>query len=386
MTTPTGAGAPSMVPLPERSFYEQEFAESAIVVALAAPAGPTVESICRAATSMARAGGSLVLVVGVEQPAPGGISGGSADLVASLGKQLGRTPEVLSGPSPEPGEDSVVDWMARLWLAVDDGPSVVVEVAAGTESTVAAGLATAIRAVKLVITDLDGGWGDPPRSFADVLDPGQGYQEALARRQGGRVVPAIERALAGGVTSANLCRAEDLDRELFTFDGTGTLFTSGGYLRLDRLRVDDLPAVEALVAQGVSDGVLRRRDRHEVARLAVTGLGARVVGSDHLSGIVSLDRETYRDELVGEVACLYAVSRFSAAGAGGLLVDGLVEQARAAGLRAVFAVTVSAAAAAFFERKGFVEVSHDELPPTKWDGYDPERRSKARAFLRNTSL
>lgn len=280
----------------------------------------------------------------------------------------------------------MVDWMARLWLAVNDGPSVVVEVADGAESTVAAGLATAVRAVKLVITDPEGGWGEPPRSFADVLDSGQGYQEALAHRQGGRVVPAIERALAGGVTSANLCRAEDLDRELFTFDGTGTLFTSGGYLRLDRLRVDDLPAVEALVAQGVADGVLRSRDREEVARLAVTGLGARVLGSDHLSGIVSLDRETYRDDLVGEVACLYAVSRFSAAGAGGLLVDGLVEQAEAAGLRAVFAVTVSEAAAAFFERKGFVEVDHDELPAAKWDGYDPDRKARARAFLRNTSV
>lgn len=386
MRTPSGAGDSAIVPLPERAFYEQEFSDSAIVVALAAPDRITIDGICRAATSLTRAGGSLVLVVGVDRPGSEAADGGSADLVTALGIQLGRMPTVLTGPSSEPGDDSVVDWMARLWLAVDDGPSTIVEVAVGTESTVAAGLATAVRALKLVITDPEGGWGDPPRSFADVLDPGQGYQEALAHRQGGRVVPAIERALAGGVTSANLCRAEDLDRELFTFDGTGTLFTSGGYLRLDRLRVDDLPAVEALVAQGVADGVLRRRDRHEVARLAVTGLGARVVGSDHLSGIVSLDKETYRDDLVGEVACLYAVSRFSAAGAGGLLVDGLVEQATAAGLRAIFAVTVSEAAAAFFERKGFVEVGHDELPAAKWDGYDPERRTRARAFLRNTTV
>ena len=386
MTPPVGTPASSIVPLPERSFYEQEFAGSAIVVALSAPDASTIEEVCRAATSLARVGGSLVLVVGVGEPAPEAGAGGSADLVAALGTQLGRAPKVLAGPRPDPGGGSVVDWMARLWLAVNDGPSVVVEVADGAESTVAAGLATAVRAVKLVITDPEGGWGEPPRSFADVLDSGQGYQEALAHRQGGRVVPAIERALAGGVTSANLCRAEDLDRELFTFDGTGTLFTSGGYLRLDRLRVDDLPAVEALVAQGVADGVLRSRDREEVARLAVTGLGARVLGSDHLSGIVSLDRETYRDDLVGEVACLYAVSRFSAAGAGGLLVDGLVEQAEAAGLRAVFAVTVSEAAAAFFERKGFVEVDHDELPAAKWDGYDPDRKARARAFLRNTSL
>src|SRR5690606_11675526 len=122
-------------------------------------------------------------------------------------------------------------WLADLWLAIGGGPAVVVEVEAGHESTVAGRLAASLRALKLVITDREGGWGDPSRSFADVQQPSQGYAEALAHRQGGRVVPAIEEALRGGVTSVNLCRAEDLDRELFTFDGTGTLFTSGGYIR-----------------------------------------------------------------------------------------------------------------------------------------------------------
>ncbi|MGN6693920.1 MAG: GNAT family N-acetyltransferase, partial [Aquihabitans sp.] len=173
-----------------------------------------------------------------------------------------------------------------------------------------------------------------------------------------------------------------IDHELFTFDGAGTLFTSGSYVALDRLRVDDLPAVERLVAQGTADGLLRPRTRTEVARLAVGGLGARVVGSGHLAGIVSLDAETYRDHRLGEVACLYTVSRFSGAGAGAQLIDGLVDQASDLGLEAVFAVTVSEVAAAFFARKGFVEVAHEEIPRAKWAGYDPERRAQARAFVR----
>ena len=291
---------------------------------------------------------------------------------------LGSRPVVLAGARAGQPDET---WTAELWLAVHDAPAVVVAVDPGTEATVAAELATAVRALKLVVTDPEGGWGEPPHSFVDVTDRESDHRDALADRQGGVVVPAIDRALDGGVLNANLCRALDLDRELFTFDGTGTLFTRGGYLRLDRLRVDDLPAVESLVDQGVRGGVLKPRSRVEVARLAVTGLGARVIGGDHLAGLVSMERDAYRADVVGEVACLYAVSRFSAAGAGGLLVDGVLAQAAAEGLRAVFAVTVSDLAADFFARKGFDEVGHDDIPAAKWDGYDPARRATARVFL-----
>ncbi len=137
-----------------------------------------------------------------------------------------------------------------------------VEVEPGTEAHVAAHLGAALRALKLVITDPGGGWGKPPRSFADMATHAEAFDAQLADRQGGAVVAAlIAVALDGGVTNVNLCRPQDLDRELFTFDGAGTLFTSGGYVELGPLRVDDLPAVERLVAQGTADGLLRPRTR-----------------------------------------------------------------------------------------------------------------------------
>lgn len=366
---------PALVPLPERSFYEQEFAGSAIVVALARPTATVAEEVCRVATSLGRVGAPLVLVVGTEAPEQ------TDRLVAALHAVVGRAPAIVGGVGVDDAPLDV-DRLADLWLAVHASPAVVVPVPEGREAVAAAELATAVRAIKVVFTDPVGGWGDPPRSFVDVTDPSSGFRAELSGRQGGSLVPAIERALAGGVVNANLCRAVDLDRELFTFDGTGTLFTRGGYLRLDRLRVDDLPAVEALFAQGVEAGLLKPRSRHEIARLAVTGLGARVNGGDHLAGVVSLEREPYVGAGVAEVAALYAVSRFSAAGAGGLLVDGLLSQAADEGLEAVFAVTVSDLAAAFFTRKGFVEVGQDDVPAAKWVGYDPTRRAAARVFLR----
>lgn len=361
------------VPAEERAFYVDEFAGATIVMALAEPDSATVASVGRAAAALAGGGSRLVLVVGTAGAAGGPDQSG---LVAALP----AAPVVLAGPAG-PADDR---WMAELWLAITDRSEVVVEVPAGTESTVAAGLAAALRALKLVVTDPGGGWGVPAKSFVDVHDPARGFELALAERQGGAVVAAVRTALAGGVTSVNLCPAPDVDRELFTFDGVGSLFTSGDYLQLDPLRVDDLPAVESLVAQGTADGLLRPRTRLDVARLAVTGLGARVQSSGHLAGLVSLETAGYEAAQVGEVACLYTVSRFSGAGAGGLLVEGLVSRAAERGLRALFAVTVSEVAGAFFARQGFTEVGHDDVPPGKWQGYDAGRSSLARVFWRPT--
>lgn len=372
----TGPLPDPSVPPEERAFYEEEFAGATIVVSLAPPDRPTVEAVARAAASLAAGGARLVVVVG-----SGSVeTSGRGPVAAALGQALGAEPWVLHDPEGEPDRA----WLADLWLAITDHSAVVVEVEPGTEAHVGAHLGASLRALKLVVTDPGGGWGLPPRSFADMATHAEAMAAQLGDRRGGAVTEAIAVALGGGVTNVNLCRPGDLDRELFTFDGAGTLFTSGGYVELGPLRVDDLPAVERLVDQGTADGVLRPRSRQEVARLAVTGLGARVVGSGHLAGIVSLETEAYADYEVGEVACLYTVSRFSGAGAGGLLVDGLVEQAGALGLRGVFAVTVAAAAADLFARKGFEEVGHDRVPASKWQAYDAERLARARVFWRAT--
>ena len=356
------------IPEAERAFYVEEFGSATIVASLADPSAEAITSIGRAAAALAQGDARLVLVVGA-----GVVDRALVDSLPSAPVELDAT-----------AVEFEAGWLAELWLAITDRREVVVRTEPGLEARVAASLGVALRALKLVITDDRGGWGRPTRSFADVVTHAAAFEHQLADRQAGSVVAALKVALQGGVTNVNLCRAEDLDRELFTFDGAGTLFTSGGYVELGPLRVDDLPAVERLVAQGTADGLLRPRTRLEVARLAVSGLGARVVGSGHLAGIVSLDTEPYRAERMGEVSCLYTVSRFSGAGAGGLLVDGLLSLAWDLGLTSVFAVTVSDVASMFFQRKGFVEVAAGAIPAVKWRSYDEARRSQARAFVRDT--
>ena len=244
----------------------------------------------------------------------------------------------------------------------------------GSAAAVAAEVAGKLRAEKLVLTDPAGGWGDPPRSFADVADLEDDPADRL------EIAAAVRHALAADVPSINLCRPADLDAELFTFDGAGTLFTRDAYVRVSPLSLDDLPVVEELVHRGVAEGFLRPRDRHEVVRVAFGGLCARVARNGHVVGIGSLETDRYLPEHVGEVACLYTVSRFAGEGAGGQLLEGLVALAMDLGLRAVFACTVSEHAAAFFERHGFAHVPQEHLPSIKWDGYDEARRSDVRSL------
>lgn len=350
----------------EREFFIAEFRDVTIVVAVPELSSDAVDPLARTVREFAPGGTRLVLVVS---------SHADADRLVSA------HPEFAVVDSPTVWQDQA---LVDLWITTTDARAIVVVAAepdgvAETAGFVAAGLG----ASKVVFTDPGGGWGSPPKSFVDLTLHRDALGEALRARGIAHVLAAAETALRGGAYSVNLCRAEDLERELFTFDGAGTLLTLGGYVRITRLRVDDLPAVEKLVAQGVADGILKPRTRAQVAGMAIGGLGARVVRTGHLAGIVGLETDAYGREGLGEISGLVTVSEFSGAGSGGLLVEGTLERAAREGLRALFAVTVSDDAAAFFLRRGFREVSREDVPPAKWAGYDPERLARARCFWRD---
>ena len=84
----------------------------------------------------------------------------------------------------------------------------------------------------------------------------------------------------------------------------------------------------------------------------------------------------------GELASLYTLTRFLGEGVGAQIVSHVLVRARELGLTYVYACTTSERVVAFFERNGFRRVSCDELPASKWSGYDPARRALL-ACLRN---
>ncbi|WP_019203689.1 GNAT family N-acetyltransferase [Tsukamurella sp. 1534] len=350
------------VPIPERDFFIDEFRGVTIVVALPTVTEEAIAVVARTVAEFGHGDTRFVFLAAHEDAEP--------------------VARAVTGPVV----DGDAEWddrvTAALWLAIADSRCVVVAAPRGAVVRTAGTISASVRASKMVLTDPGGGWGSPPRSFADMDVHRERLAAHLDERGLGDFIPAAEAALAGGAYSVNLCRAEDLEFELFTFDGRGTVLTQGRYLHLAQLQVDDFPAIEALVAQGVHEGVLKPRSRIEIARMAVGGLGARVLRTGHLAGIVGLETDLYAGTGCGEVSGLITVSEFSGLGAGGLLMDGLLDRCRDLGLHTLFAVTVSTDAAEFFARRGFAEVAQDDVPAAKWDGYDEDRLGAARCFLR----
>lgn len=349
-----------MITPAEHAFFVEEFRGVTIVVGLPVLTPAAVQGLARTISGYASGDTRFVLVVR------------DADDAARVAEPIhaGRT-------VPAPLQWNA-DALAELWIATTDARVLVVVAAATAEAS--ARIAAGLGASKLVLTDPGGGWGDPPRSFAELRRHRRSLERALSERVTPGLLDAVDLALRGGAFSVNLCRPEDVELELFTFDGAGTLVTLNGYLRVSDLRVDDFAAVEELVTRGVDTGILKPRSRQQIARIMVGGLGARVIRTGHLAGLVGLEVDAYGTVGVGEVSGLITVSEFSGAGAGGLLIDALLGRARDQGLTRVFAVTVSDEAATFFLHRGFTEVSRDEVPAGKWQGYQPERLALARCF------
>jgi len=242
-------------------------------------------------------------------------------------------------------------------------------------------LGARLRVHKLVIVDAEGGvrhaGASRPLSFMDeamteqLLHAGEAEWAGLGARR--PLLEAIRQGLLAGISSINLCRLDSLARELFTYEGSGTLFTREDYCRVERLGLDDFHEVEKLLERGQSEGYLKDRSGDEIARILIAGYGA-TIGEHHLAGVCALQTEPYAASRAGEIVGLYTITRFKGEGVGVKLVSRVKAEAAARGLTYLFACTTQERAAHFFERQGFRRVGHDEVPPEKWVSYDVARR------------
>ena len=188
---------------------------------------------------------------------------------------------------------------------------------------------------------------------------------------------AIDTMLADGLPAVNVCRAEDLEDELFTYAGRGTLFTRERYMDVRKLGIDDYAAAHDLARRGEAEGYLARRTAAERDRMLAHGFGAFVEGR-HLAGIAAL--LPLGTGGAAELSSLYTLTRFLGEGVGDRLVEHALAVARDSGCPQVFACTTSERVGAFFERNGFRPAKADELPPEKWSGYEPARRDRVRCY------
>ncbi len=82
----------------------------------------------------------------------------------------------------------------------------------------------------------------------------------------------------------------------------------------------------------------------------------------------------FPDAQAGEMACLAVHADFQGAGRGEALVEAIEDAAREQGLKRLFVLTTRTAH--WFVERGFVPASPDELPATRKEMYNWQRRSK----------
>src|SRR5262245_43131459 len=249
-------------------------------------------------------------------------------------------------------------------------------------------LATVLRIPKLVLVDPAGGLlagGSGRLSFGDanvletLLRQGQAEWSGLGDRRD--LLLAVREALDAGVEAVNLCTPDGVAEELFTYEGSGTLFTRGDYCHVAPLGLDDFAQAERLLERGQRQGLLKPRSGEEIASLLSIGYGATICDR-HLAGVAGLLTAPYAAERAGEIVGLYTITRFKGEGIGERLVNRLVADAEARGLAYVFACAVDERAMQFFLRVGFERVEARTVPAVKWAGYDARRRSRVAVFRR----
>ena len=384
-----------MIPVPglaeieafdERQFYLEEFRGRTLVLALhaddlvEAAAGAALAGVVR---TLAENGTRVVVLVG---------AGDEPVALARLESHLARSllPEAAAAPLTRIAATAFAhgggaDVVARIWTALRRGPLFVglVPGADVAETRLVAGdVGARFRVHKLVLVDRDGGFAGSdgkPLSFLDeaalaaLLGLGEAEWTGLAPRL--RLVETVRQALVRGVASVNVCSLPGAARELFTYEGSGTLFTLEDYCTVELLGIDDFEEAERLIERGQREGLLKPRSAEEIAALLASGYGA-TIATHHLAGFAAFITAPYTEARAGEIVGLYTITRFKGEGVGDRLVDRILRDARAAALRYVFATTTSERAQGFFERRGFRRVAPEDVPAAKWHDYDAARRQR----------
>lgn len=333
------------------------------------------------------------VALAVREPEPGSASG-VAPVLGEL-EDNGTRVVVLSPSSPDlaalmeapPIDCEAPDLEGRVWRELAKGSRVALSIPqSGRFAATCIDTAVRLGVPKLLFLERDGALlrRDGRRhSFVDLeelRDLVRGRHGMSAARVG--LLREIERGLAAGLPAVNLCTASGLAEELFTYEGSGTLFTRQRYVDTRRLGIDDFDTAFDLISRGVSEGYLAPRSEEQVEQVLANGFGAFVEGR-YLAGIGAL--LPYVEVPAAEIASLYTLTRFTGEGVGGHLVAFAVERARAEGCDFVFACTTSPRVVAFFERNGFRPVAPTELPEAKWRGYDADRRRSVHSLRRDVA-
>ena len=179
--------------------------------------------------------------------------------------------------------------------------------------------------------------------------------------------------VAGTTTRAHLIsrhRDGALLSELFTREGVGTLITPSPLETVRAATINDVGGILGLIEPLEREGVLVRRSREllemEVERFLV------LESDSVIAGCVAL--YPFPEDRAAEMACLAVAEPYRGRGFGERLLAAAEARGTQSGFNRLFVLTTRTEH--WFEERGFVESSLDQLPRKKQTLYNYQRRSK----------
>ncbi len=186
-------------------------------------------------------------------------------------------------------------------------------------------------------------------------------------------LPCAISACTRGVKRAHLIsrhRDGALLSELFTRDGIGTLVTPAPLETVRPASIDDVGGILGVIEPLEREGILVRRSREllemEIERFLVLESDGVIAGCAALY--------PFPEAQAAELACLAVSPDFRGRGFGDLLLAEAEKHGSKAGFKRLFVLTTRTEH--WFEERGFVDSSPDQLPHGKQVLYNYKRRSK----------
>ncbi len=164
-------------------------------------------------------------------------------------------------------------------------------------------------------------------------------------------------------------------KEVFSTLGSGTMIHADPFENIRHMAAEDIPEVLRIMEPLVREGNLVRRSEEEIHLKRADYVVFETDGT--VRGCGALHR--YGPDRA-EIAALAVDGSFKYLGIGQRIVGFLIEEARKAGLKGVFALTTRSSD--WFLGQGFSPASVEDLPPERRATYDPERKPRIykRAF------
>lgn len=244
-------------------------------------------------------------------------------------------------------------------------------------------LATSLAAEKLIFLTEQDGVADNNGNLLSNLSAAQ----AEALLEGGLIPPQLQAAVRAAVNAVgrNVPRCQivsgladgGLLGELFTRNGSGTCIAQNPFTHIRAADSNDIAEIAGLIRPLEENGILLRRSRSYLE----THIGDFFVleHDRRICGCIAL--KTFADQPEsGELACLAVAPEVREEGYGEHLLDYLLEQALAKGLKRLFALSTQTGE--WFAERGFQTATLPDLPASRQAEYNDSGR-RSQIFVRN---